>query len=280
MKKLCILLSVLLMICMLGSVSVYAAGDVITLSADKTEVNVGDTVTITVGITNEVPLYGTAKVVPEWDGTAFEFVSGEADSTTYALTNATTFASNYATTKYQVTFSQKVLNTEERPTGENVLGTFTLKALKAGTTNISLNSSTSVYVNAATTTNTRTALSKDITLSITAAEAGGNEEVFEAYVEGTPTVNLVSIYAKNPSKAVLAAGTYGVKFGGKTYPAGLGTDPTTGEKVSIDCPADGSWVVQFVDENGTVLSGTYNWQAYYTLDGNEVTTDIATVPVQ
>lgn len=105
-----------------------------------------------------------------------------------------------------------------------------------------------------------------VTDAVTVAAAGGNEEIFDVNVQGTATANDVAFYAKNTTGAELAAGTYGVFFGGVKYPAGVNPDTA--------CAADATFVVKFTGGN---LSGTYNYQAYYNSGAD--TTDVKTVTI-
>ena len=175
MKKLCALISVIMM-CVFGTTAFAATTDAkIVLTPDKNSVAVGDTITITVGVTGDSAgqaLYGTAKVKLTWDTSYFEYVSGEVDSTTFSLKNATTFAQNDNT----ATFGQKVVNTETRPTGAQTFGTLTLKAIAPGSSAITLHSDTAVYVNKGTKLANRAAMDATATaaITITSPSTGGS----------------------------------------------------------------------------------------------------------
>lgn len=175
MKKLCALLSAI-MICMLSTTAFAATTDATIVLSGVDTVAIGENITITVGVTgdsNDTPLYGTPKISVQWDSEYFEYVSGEVDSTTFALSNPTNYSESFLSSNY-VVFSQKILNTEDRPYGAQTFGTLTLKAIKAAPSaeaKISLytakTTDTSVYVNAGTSVSGRAALPTDTVKSIT-----------------------------------------------------------------------------------------------------------------
>lgn len=272
MKKICLLLSMLMIVCMLGTTA-FAAGTTdaaITLDVDKSSVAIDEEFTLTVGYKGDSaaqPIYGTAKVVVTWDPEYIEFVSGSADDSTFELTNATTYTeSGLANNK--ITYSQKVLNTEDRPAGDNVFGKITFKAIKAGEGSIWLDGTTAVYVNSATTTTTRVALAEDTTATVTITSGGDDEEVFEitkteSAVAGTDTMKdadgkdvaaagdeVVAIFAKNVSDAELAAGTYGIVFGGVRY---------AGQAV---VPAKTAWAIKLVGSADQLPAGSYAYSIF------------------
>lgn len=171
MKKLCLLLSIIMVI-VLGTTA-FAAGTTdaaIVLTPNNSTIAIDENVVITVGVTGDganQALYGTGKIVVTWDEEYFEYVEGEVDSTTFALTNAT----GYAINGNKATYTQKVLATEERPVGPQTYGTLTLKAIKAGSSSITLATGTKVQVNAGTTV--AGAATMDATATVAMTITGG-----------------------------------------------------------------------------------------------------------
>ena len=151
MKKLSILLSMLMIVGMFGTVaSALTTTAKVTLDVDATTVEVGDIVTVTVGLEGDptLPANGTLKAVATWDAECFEFVAGSAEATsaTFNLTQAPT--ASLASAGTYVTFTQK-LSTDENKNiildGEYVFGTFQVKALKeADAASISIHANTAV----------------------------------------------------------------------------------------------------------------------------------------
>lgn len=291
MKKLSILLSMLMVVCMLGTVSVSAAVDwttdaAITMVADSTSVKVGDEVVITVGIkgdtSGEIGMYGTAKVVPMWDVAAFEYVSSEVDSTTFELTASPAVATTTTASGY-VTFSQKVGADDELPTGDYIFGTLTLKAIKEGTATISLRSSTSTKVTQVASPKATNTVELPETLTVDVEVKADepivpDEEVFEIIktetaVAGTDTMKdengadvaaagdkVVAIFAKNISDAELEAGSYGIVFGGVRYAGQLAV------------PAKTAWAIKLVGSAEQLPAGNYA----YGIFAGEATVDATT----
>lgn len=186
MKKLSILLSMLMIVGMFGTVA-SAAGTTdatITLTPDKTTVKVDDVITVTVALTADSEGMGfqsTAKIAPQWDPEYFEYVedSVEVDSSTNAdgsLAAEVTKVSTQALASYNcLIFSQKVGTSETRIAGDFQFGTFQLKALKEGSTDLHLYASqTGITMNLIEggTNNTKATVDEDTTVAITIEAAG------------------------------------------------------------------------------------------------------------
>lgn len=161
MKKIAMLLGLLMIFGMLSITPVSAAVETdatIQLIADKTEVKVGETVTVTVKFIGESENYRdgdtygikSAKIVPTWNVEEFEYVSGENDSGTIngLYTKDPSLTETTKTSGY-VTFNQGTDSADETYyTGDFIFGTITLKALKvADAASISVKSTSSVKLN-------------------------------------------------------------------------------------------------------------------------------------
>lgn len=257
MRKISILLSVLFLICML-STTVFAENNAsVVLDIDKTSVAVDDTFTLTVGYKGDTianaPIYGTAKVVIKWDPEYVEFVSGSADDSTFNLTNATTYTES-GLSNYQITYTQKVLNTETRPYEDNTFGKIVFKAVKAGSSKIWLDSTSSVYVNTTTTVSKREAAVTNVeaNFTITSGSSEPTYPVIDAEETFTAGENIGGITATDDTKAIsvfakankaLEANSYGIRVvsGGKTY-VFRGIAPVA---------ENGVWAIKVVSPDGT-----------------------------
>lgn len=183
MKKLCILLSVLMVIGMFGTVA-FADNTTdakITLTADKETVEVGDIVTITVGVTcdsNGKALLATPKVCPTWDSSYFEYVdkSGEVTSSTFKLKNEPGFGTGQLSAKGYVTFTQKIAADEiGTVSGDYIFGSFKLKAIKptAVTAAIALHADTAVKAGNSLADSVSYPIDTKIDIKITNSTSGG-----------------------------------------------------------------------------------------------------------
>lgn len=109
-------------------------------------------------------------------------------------------------------------------------------------------------------------------ITVTVTAGGGEEEVFETGLEGTASTSTVAFFGKNPTNAPLAAGTYGVWFGGVKYPAGINPD--------TNCGIGEKFVVRFtVDPSkpySAIPKGTYTYKVYYN-DGANMTESTVTI---
>ncbi len=178
MKKISILLSMLMIVGVFSTVASAAitTDAAVTLTADKTTVANGETVTITVAMTGDTSGYqylGTTKVVPAWDVADFEFVEAETDSSTgheLGLSNDPGIALGNAASG-NITFTQKFILGDEDYTCDFQFGTFTLKAISetAKTSEISLKTSTDVKVGTSNTNRTSANETAKVAIAITAA---------------------------------------------------------------------------------------------------------------
>lgn len=191
MKKIAMLLGILVIFSMLSTTLVFAAGTTnaeITLVPSVTEVKVGETVTITVGIKGDTSgnlgLFGTPKIQVKWDTAYFEYVSGETDSSTFELASSTSLGETTTASGY-VAFTQTINQADgEMPVpGDQTFGSITLKAIKATdtTTNISLRSQTDVRVDSITggSMTTRIPVPETTTAEITIKAAGPTDIIVD-----------------------------------------------------------------------------------------------------
>lgn len=267
-------MSMLMVVCMLGTISVSAAVDwttdaAITMVADSTSVKVGEEVVITVGIkgdtSGEIGMYGTAKVVPLWDVAAFEYVSSEVDSTTFELTASPAVATTTTASGY-VTFSQKVGADDELPTGDYIFGTLTLKAIKEGTTTISLRSTTSTKVTQVASPKATNTVELPETLTV-AIEVTGNEPVTpddvvlseETFEEGAKAIEEGATIKYGDKEVVAGANakiyTFFSKAAKELLPETYGVTATIGGKAykfpgAATVSAGQNWAIQFIVPNG------------------------------
>jgi len=281
MKKIISIIAIVAMLCMTISLSAFAATDAkILLTADNTSVKVGDTITVTVKITADTTankgIAGTSKVVPTWDTAKFEFISAEAGANTLEYSNDPTVSTDYAADG-KLTFTQKYTASADKASvaaKEFIFGTFKLKALEAGEFSISnfSGTGTSVVLNVSGgNTSTKETIKTFDALTITVAEAG-EEEIFKATPGTEGTYKAITFWAKNTSGSDLAAGNYGVYFGGQKFLGGV-EGGEAGAWTGKTVPAtDGAWVIKIVDDtDDNIFEATkkFDYKAFYIVDGVE-----------
>ena len=231
MKKLCALLSMLMVVGMFNVVA-SAAGTTdatLTLTADKTTVAKGDTVTITVAMTADTSgtmgLHTTThRVAPAFNLADFEFVSYEVASSSasnYGLSNDPGFSQDTLSQGF-IVFSQKVAASEDKPDGDFQFGTFTLRAISetAKTSQISFNASaTTVSVNLleGATSGTKATVAENATLdiAITAGSQGGSVNATQSGSTFTDAADAkaVAYYVELDSKASEKTGRWYATIG-------------------------------------------------------------------